>query len=309
MVTKIKARKVITTTAAIATVSVLATVLLCMYSLVPTAYAMSVGISPSEKSIEIVENESGVVYFAISQGSQENETMTVSTDADWLKAETAEFVLQSMEQKYVKFAVMPLTIGEYTAKIKISTSLPGVVGMSYSATANLNVSVIPSSTTLEAEQRTKAEASILISNAQDKVQEVRSAGGNVVEAENVLISALEEFDKGNYDTAKKLGDVAYSLATEQLVSTEQKKEESKVVLEPLRFALIIIAVGASSVTAVLIYEVLRQRYSKGKLSKVPGVKCPNCKGDMYLAYDGTMIASYVCPKCKYRIIKEKYGLR
>jgi len=279
-----------------------------------SAFAISLGVSPSEKLVEIEENTQSIVYFAFSQGSNENETITITTDVDWLTADIESFVLEPMGQKYVKFMIAPLSLGNYNAKIKASTAMLGTVGMRTSETAKLTVSVIQPSaaneTSSELEERLKAEASSAISDAQNMIQQARTAGGDVEEADRALTAAMEEFDKGNYETAQRLGAISYDLASEEY----QKASAKNIVLDPIKFALIIIGVGASVVVVVMLYEFFRlkgkkESIGKESFAKALGVKCPQCGTNMLVGYDGTLISSYVCPKCKYRELKEKYGFK
>ena len=271
---------------------------------IPVANALSIGISPSEKSVEVKENEEGVVYFAISQGSKDNETITISADVDWLKVETESFDLEPMGQKYVKFTISPLSIGNYTGKVKASASLSGVAGIKTSVTAKLVVSVSSSVGSVELEEM-KSYALVSISNAQSAIQKVRGVGGNSASAESVLTTALEEFDKGNYEDSKKLGDLAYSIALEEY----QKTGGSKIVLEPIKFAFIVIGIGATVVLCAILIEMLRLKRGKKSLEKAKGITCPKCNSEMYVDYEGALVTSYVCLKCGHKEIKEKYGFK
>lgn len=268
-------------------------------NLIPGVHAISIGISPSEKSIEMTVGEQTDVYFAVSQGSKETESVTMSTDASWLQIDTASFDLQSMEQKYVKFTIVNLPVGNYTAKIKASTSQPGVASMAFSSTARLSVSVLP--TGAGGEEKLKQDATDSITNAQNMINTAKKAGVDTSESEGMLTSALDEFAKGDYAVAKALGESAYNLAAKEYSNVGQ----GKTFLEPLKIGLIVIVGGLSVIVVVLLYEVFKLRGSREKIEKVTGVKCPECGKGMYLAYDGNMFSSYVCPKCGHKEVKEK----
>ncbi|HKZ45392.1 MAG TPA: hypothetical protein VJ343_01680 [archaeon] len=274
------------------------------------AYALSIGVSPSEKTVTLVENEGDVVYFAISQGSEETETVEVSVDVNWLTPEMASFELASMEQKYLKFTIDPLQLGDYNAKIKVSTGVSD--SMKTSVFANLRVSVITFEEQQQQQQQqenatqyanvTETEAIDSINNAQEAIDQAKDAGIDVSNAESMLTNALEEFASGNYDDAKRFADTAYSAAS----SEHEQSSQAKSVLDPLKFALVIIAVGAGVVLAVLAYEVMKSRGSKGVLSRDHSKKCPRCGSKTFMSYNGTFISSYRCTKCGYNEVHDKH---
>ena len=249
--------------------------------------ALSVGISPSEKSVTLEENKGSTVYFAVSQGSKESENIAISTDADWLKAEEENFDLESMGQKYVKFTISPLPAGDYKAKIKVSTSIGA---MSSSVTANVILSVQPTAKIPESEETARNEAWTSITNAQSATQKLRSITTNTTIPDDILTKAMEEFDKENYNYAKNYANYAYSIATEEY--DRINRDESLVM-----FLTLMIVIESVEILVVLIYEIVRIKRSKKKIS--PGIKCPKCGATTDMTFDGNLLTYYKCPKCNH----------
>ena len=281
-------------------ITILVIVAISLIVIIPSVRAVSIGISPSEKTVELEENTAGVVYFAISQSSTEIEKVDISVDANWLKPEMASFDLSPGEQKFLKFTIDPLPIGTYTAKVKASTSISPA--MRTSVTSVLTVSVVPGAETSGLENRSQTEANDAIVRAQEAIRSARDSGIDTADAENVLTNAMEEYDKGNYDSAKKFADLAYSLA----ISKAEKTEQAKAFLDPIKFAFIVIGIGSAAVLGFLIYEITKSRSSKKILTKDGAKKCPRCGAKSFLSYDGTFISNFRCTKCGYGEIRDKH---
>ncbi len=274
------------------------------FSFANSALALSIGISPSEKFIELEENQQATVYFAVSQGSKQNESITISTDADWLGIDARSFELEPGGQRYVKFTVKPLQAGNYTAKIKATASLPGVIGMRTSVTAELRLSVTPSAMASEIERKQRSDAEAAILAAQEMIKELRLVGGDTTTADIILTNAMEEFDKGYFVSAKNLADSAYAIALDRY----NEKKQLRIILSPIRFALLVIGIGACEMLIYILFEMYRGRKAKPIAAKPEkSIKCPKCGSGMFKAYDGHLIARYTCPRCGYKESKEKLG--
>ena len=79
------------------------------------------------------------------------------------------------------------------------------------------------------------------------------------------------------------------------------------IVSALQITLIAIAAGASTITAVITIEILRMLSTNVKTA-ISGEleKCPECgKISFAKTYDGTLLTSYKCNKCKHEEIKEK----
>ncbi|MDI6798919.1 MAG: hypothetical protein QMD12_02910 [Candidatus Aenigmarchaeota archaeon] len=149
----------------------------------------------------------------------------------------------------------------------------------------------------------RLEAEEAIKRAQGMIGEAKKVGVDTVGAESLLARAMREFAEGNHAQAKGLADAAYTLA---LWLYNEKVKELRGFMVPIQFALLVILLGASIVTIVMLYEVYR--VTKRKEVKAPiakGVKCPECGKDMAVAYEGNLIIGYVCPSCKHIELKEK----
>lgn len=276
-------------------------------SFTQVVYALSLGISPSEKVVELRVGQTTNIYFAISQSSEQNESITVSTDVNWLTIDPEKFELEPMGQKYIKLTIKELPVGNYTAKVKASASAPGIVGMIYSVTAKLTVAVLPMVQPQAEAERINAD--MAIAKARETILESRKIGGNTTIAETVLTNALEEFDKGNYEVAKNLANIAYLLALESYGKAERGL---KLVLNPILFAILVIAIGASIVIIFIVYEILRIHERKGlaeELKAIKGLNCSKCGASMVKTYDGVFLISHVCPRCGHQQVKERYGLK
>ena len=77
-------------------------------------------------------------------------------------------------------------------------------------------------------------------------------------------------------------------------------------ISAIQIALLSIAAGASLITVIMVAELFKI-LTKGP-TKVSGEleKCPKCgKNSLAKTYDGQLLTSYVCKKCRYEEIKEK----
>ncbi|MBI4010082.1 MAG: hypothetical protein HY361_02725 [Candidatus Aenigmarchaeota archaeon] len=78
------------------------------------------------------------------------------------------------------------------------------------------------------------------------------------------------------------------------------------IVSALQITLIAIAAGASTITTVMAIEILKMLSTNVKASASVLEKCPECgKNSFAKAYDGTLLTSYKCNKCKHEEIKEK----
>jgi len=282
----------------------LATTIILLLFIIPVAKAVSVGLSPAEKEIIVIKEAPTVTYFSISQAEAYNETVTVSTDADWLVLEPATFVLPPYGEQIIKAEIKPLPEGTYTTEIKVTASAPGVVAIKAFFRGRLTVKAV-TEVTPEMEEQLKKQAEEVIKLAQDAIREARKLGANVVEAETLLTRAMDELARKNYVSAIESANAAYRLAKRLY---EEALEKAKQPLMPLQLGLLIVIFGAIVVVAVLVFEMYRIMKKKREVKMLPvekGIKCPSCGKDMAVAYKGTMVIGYVCPNSKHTEIKEK----
>jgi Zn-finger nucleic acid-binding protein len=195
--------------------------------------------------------------------------------------------------------------GNYTASITASYFTPGRIAMKTLLTGKLRAVVLPPEKIPELKEMFKKDAEEAIKRAEDMINEARGVGADVTEEENLLTRAHEEFAKENYRNAKEYADAAYESALRKFNEMQKKAEKPLLSLE---FGLLLLIFGSSVITAVLVYELYRILKKKKEIKKLPiakGIKCPVCGKDMAVAYKGTLVVGYVCPKCKKVVVKEK----
>lgn len=281
-------------------------VAICLLLFVPItrAASLSIGISPSEKEAILKENEGGTVFFAVSQGSDQIESIEMSTDVDWLELDPETFDLEPFGQKFVEVKIKPLEEGNYNASIKASASLPGLVGVRQFVTARLTLSVI-TEISPETEAMLRDQATTAIDNAEKMINDARKAGADTGQAESLLANALAEFSNENYIRAIDYADAAYDIAS---ALYDKAMEEAKTPLIPIQNTLLIIIFGSAAVAIVILFEVyktFKARKNVKKLPKAKGEKCPKCGRIMVVGYRGQLVLSHICPKCKHIKIGEK----
>jgi ribosomal protein S27AE len=273
---------------------------ICMAS-VHFASALSIGISPSEKTLDVEENTAEIAYFVVSQSATETDTqsMTITSDSPWVTLDPSTFDLSPGEQQFVKANISPLAVGNYTATIKATANIPG---MRVTMSAKLNVN---SAKPLELVDVEKATAGDAISSANSILSQGKNAGVDVTDAEIMLAKAMEEFEKGNYVTSKDYARLASDMALESINNVEENARSTSF---PLMTALIVIVIAGACVAAFISYEVIRAKNHKPRKSSIPIDRktiCPECGKAMGKAYDGTLVQKFVCPKCGYETIKTK----
>ena len=270
-------------------------IIICLLVFIPTVKA--IGISPSERKVVVQRGEEGVAYFAVSIGPDKAQTVNMSTNVKWIEFEPESLELEPLSLKYVKVKIRPLEIGEYFALIKASTYTPGQVAMIATVTAKLYVTATPPELPPAQEETLKTEAQEAIKKAQDMINEARRLGADTSLPESVLARALEEFDKKDYTRALDDANEAYRLALD--LYNERMKP-----LIPIQTILLVIILGSSVVTAIMVFEVYRasrRKAVKGPIAK--GIKCPVCGEDMAVTYKGSLVIGYTCPKCKHVELK------
>jgi hypothetical protein len=274
-------------------------IIVCLLFFIPTVKA--IGISPSERKVIVQRGEEGVAYFAISIGPREAQIINMSTNVNWVEFEPESFKLEPLSLEYVKVKIRPLEIGEYFALIKASAYIPGQVAMVDSVSAKLYVSATPPVIPTATKETLKTEVQEAIKKAQDMISEAKRLGADTSLPESILAKALEEFDKEDYMRALDDADEAYRIALE--LYNEKMKP-----LIPIQTILLVIILGASVVTVIMVFEIYRasrRKAVKGPIAK--GVKCPKCGKDMAVVYKGSLIVGYVCLKCKHLELKLKEG--
>lgn len=175
-------------------------------SIVPKTF--SLGISPSEETVIIESNQPKVVQFFITVEPfvTSDQTIDVTSNVNWITLNPKNFVLGPDEGRTITASVSPLSIGNYTAIISASASMPG---MRVSVTSRLNVI---SAQLTPGQQAAKNAANSSISAAQSAIIRTKGVNGTTTDAETMLSRAIEAYAQGNYTVASSYANTAKSLA-------------------------------------------------------------------------------------------------
>jgi len=230
--------------------------------------AISIGVSPAEKEVSIQARKSTVIFITISQSSDKNEIVTITTDVPWIEVEPTTVNLEPFGQEFIKLKIQPLQPGTYNATVRVSASLPGVIGLTSIVSSKLSLSVYETLTP-QIKEIIKNNAQELIEKAKEAIKNARKIGADTTEAEKILAQALEQFEKENYEESSNLAQAAFTIAT--ILYNQTVDEKSSVLITFMNLFLITISVSAILIVGI-IYWRLKKKGRKNIISNKVIVK-------------------------------------
>jgi len=118
-----------------------------IFVLFSVSFAVSIGVSPADKTVKIAPNEKAYIYFTVSQGSEVPEDVTIKIitieGGDWIEDYNPKKVtVQPHSQEMIIIETKPLQEGVYKAKIEASaTEAGGNLATTVIAGAHITVEV------------------------------------------------------------------------------------------------------------------------------------------------------------------------